>query len=213
MNPVPDADGAPSPLLSNQDRKEVEKQYEDAEKRLHRAAKNLDEATSNEETADQLKQVHRQSLRMLIYGAHLGKPKDEVQNLLNELLLKNPSTPQPNSVAVDTLSPLEVAVVYRHLASPDLLESLAITGDSPIGDIACSMVRTAVNSTAVLMNGLKDDDEPKPSEEVIGHYSLEQLLFSLHMVDQSFLDTSQDTSLSQESRFRLKAPTPNHKKR
>ena len=48
MNPVPDADGAPSPLLSNQDRKEVEKQYEDAEKRLHRAAKNLDESTSNE---------------------------------------------------------------------------------------------------------------------------------------------------------------------
>jgi hypothetical protein len=191
MNPVPDADDASSPLLSGEDRKEVREQYEDAEKKLHWAAKNLDDATSDEERADLLRQIHRHSLRMLICGSQLGKPTEDVENLLNELLHDDPPTFTPNQSAVNTLSPSEIAAVYRCLGSSNLPKDLAITGESPIGDIACNMVRTALSSTAVLVNGLKDDNEAELAEEVVGHYSFEQLLFWLHMLDQlAFLDST-----------------------
>lgn len=89
------------------------------------------------------------------------------------------------------MSPTEIAAVYRRLASADFLESVAIADESPIGDIAHSIVRTALIGTPTLLNALKDDEDAPLTEEVIGQYSFEQLLFSLHMLGRlAFLDST-----------------------
>jgi hypothetical protein len=129
MQPESNANGASSMELSEQEKKLVKEQHEDAEKKLRDAAKSLNEASSNERKQESLREVHRQAMRMLTYGVYLDRSADEPPNLMTELLGDNPSS-QPDVSIVETLNSGEITAVFRELASSEFPQNVSSEEES-----------------------------------------------------------------------------------
>jgi hypothetical protein len=94
---------------------------------------------------------------------------------------------------MNDLSEHEVSSFYSQAAKPELLD-IPVDLNEPLSkQLGEGIVRHVVKSARLSVSGLRDPDEPEHSDEVIGRFAVEELMFCLHMIDRTaFMDSSLD---------------------
>jgi hypothetical protein len=92
---------------------------------------------------------------------------------------------------MDELSSDEVSTFHSRAARPELLDTGVELSEPLTNQLAYGMIRSVVTSARLAVSGLKDSDQPEPTEELVGQFAVEELMFYLHMIDRTaFLDST-----------------------
>jgi hypothetical protein len=93
--------------------------------------------------------------------------------------------------SMDDLSEDEVSAFHLRAARPELLDPGVDLSEPLAKQLAHGMVRSVVRSARSEVNGLRDADEAEPSDEILGQFAVEELMFCLHMIDRTaFMDST-----------------------
>lgn len=83
------------------------------------------------------------------------------------------------------LSDKEIARLYSQVANPGILTPECDLREPLVSQLAYGIVRNVAKSAELTASSLIFPDEPKPSDQIIGQFAIEELMFYLHMIDRT----------------------------